>query len=67
MISSKCVCTSGCAEQLRGVRAARRALGIAAEHPRDLLHAIGIGEQRDVSGRDAGAGAFRDENVAMRA
>jgi hypothetical protein len=49
------------------VRAARGALGIAAEHSRDLLHAIGIGEQRDVGGRDAGAGSLRDEDVAVRA
>jgi len=49
------------------MRAAGRALGIAAEHPRDLLDAISIGEQRDVGGRDARARSLGHENVAVRA
>jgi hypothetical protein len=48
------------------VRATRRALGITAQHSRDLRHPFGVVQQRDVCRRHTTARTLGDENVAMR-
>ena len=43
------------------------ALRIAAQHARKLRNAVSAGEDSDIRGGDAAAGAFRDENMVVGA